>query len=148
MNYKFLYTVVVFLVDSKNKWMNEWMDGCSYTKNEFDKRKQECLVQKFGLRRFQKLAWRDSGRVSISTPRRRRHKEPLFAGWDRLGSGLMRWYSVKKHQQLSVKCFFKKHKFGFMTPLQCEKNRCTVLRNTTDRNDRSARKMYVMSQFK
>ena len=35
-----------------------------------------------------------------------------------------------------------------MTLLQCEKNRCTVLRNTIDKNDRSARKMYVMSQFK
>jgi len=35
--------------------MNEGMNGCSHTKNEFDKRKQECLVQKFGLRRFQTL---------------------------------------------------------------------------------------------
>ena len=30
------------------------MKGCSHTKNEFDKR-QDCLVQKFGLRRFQRL---------------------------------------------------------------------------------------------
>lgn len=34
-----------------------------------------------------------------------------------------------------------------MTLLQCQRNRCTVLRNTIDRNHRSARKMYVMSQF-
>ena len=26
MYYKFLYTVVVFLVNGKNKWMNEWMN--------------------------------------------------------------------------------------------------------------------------
>ena len=31
------------------------MDGCSHTKNEFDKREQNCLVQKFGLRGFQRL---------------------------------------------------------------------------------------------
>ena len=31
------------------------MKGCSHTKNEFDKRQQDCLVQKFGLRRFQRL---------------------------------------------------------------------------------------------
>ena len=30
------------------------MKGCSHTKNEFDKR-QDCPVQKFGLRRFQRL---------------------------------------------------------------------------------------------
>ena len=27
MYYKFLYTVVVFLVNGKNEWMKEWMDG-------------------------------------------------------------------------------------------------------------------------
>ena len=31
------------------------MDGCSHTKNEFDEREQNCLVQKFGLRGFQRL---------------------------------------------------------------------------------------------
>ena len=31
------------------------MDGCSHTKNEFDKREQDCLVQKFGLLGFQRL---------------------------------------------------------------------------------------------
>ena len=31
------------------------MKGFSHTKNEFDKRQQDCLVQKFGLRRFQRL---------------------------------------------------------------------------------------------
>ena len=31
------------------------MDGCSHTKNEFDKTEQNCIVQKFGLRGFQRL---------------------------------------------------------------------------------------------
>ena len=55
----------------------------------------------------------------------------------------------------SVKCFKEKHKrFGSMTLLKCEENRCTVLRNTIDKNDPSARacdsarKMYIMAQFK
>ena len=31
------------------------MKGCSHKKNEFDKRQQDFPVQKFGLRRFQRL---------------------------------------------------------------------------------------------
>ena len=31
------------------------MDGCSHTKNEFDKTEQNCIVQKFGLGGFQRL---------------------------------------------------------------------------------------------
>ena len=61
-------------------------------------------------------AWRDSRRASISTSQRRRRKEALFAGWDGLGSGLMRWYSVKKYQQLSVKCFFLKTQIRVYDP--------------------------------
>ena len=39
---------------------------------------------------------------------------------------LMRWYSVKKYQ--SVKCFLKTHKrFGFMTLLQSEENRHSLI---------------------
>ena len=30
MYYKFLYTVVLFVVNGKNKWMNEWMTITDY----------------------------------------------------------------------------------------------------------------------
>ena len=43
------------------------INGCSHSKNRFDEREQDWLVQKFGAAATSKI-WRDSGRTSFSPP--------------------------------------------------------------------------------
>ena len=58
------------------------INGCSHSKNTFDKREHDWLVQKFELRRPPRFDM-NSGRACFSPPQSqsRRQKKALLAGW-------------------------------------------------------------------
>ena len=62
------------------------LNGCSHSKNQFDERKQDWLVQKFMLRWLQRVDAIQAEALFCPT-QSRNQKETLLAGWD--GSSLV-----------------------------------------------------------
>ena len=118
MYYKFLYTVVAFLVNGKNKWRDARTRKMSLTRvNKIVQSRSLGFVDFKGLTRFTKsLDFNFSEKKTKGGSVRR-----------------LRWTGIRADEVIFGKEISttkrQKHKFGFMTPLQCEKNRCTVLRS-------------------